>query len=191
MRSDLASDLFSERRREGRQSGRRLAAVSDAAPTKEAPRASLAEIQHPIIDAYLDALPPGREPRIMASRSVFAADDRAEALHLADIGLRGQLDKFIASGHAAPGNSLSDMITAFDVHVGAPDDVVASLQADSTLERVTDLVFQAHSIDPPHRFILRSIELIAETVAPALGWKKGAAAMRRRWWIDRMRTSSN
>jgi putative FMN-dependent luciferase-like monooxygenase len=144
--------------------------------TKEAPHATLAEIQHPIIDAYLAALPAGCEPRIMASRSVFAADDRAQALRLADIGLRSQLDKFIASGHAAPGNSLSDMITAFDVHVGAPDDVVASLQTDSTLERVTDLVFQVHSVDPPHPFILRSIELVAEKVAPAFGWKKGVAA---------------
>lgn len=144
--------------------------------TKEAPHATLAEIQHPIIDAYLAALPAGCEPRIMASRSVFAADDRAQALRLADIGLRGQLDKFIASGHAAPGNSLSDMITAFDVHVGAPDDVVASLQSDSTLERVTDLVFQVHSVDPPHPFILRSIELVADKVAPALGWNKGVTA---------------
>ena len=144
--------------------------------TKEAPHASLAEIQHPIIDAYLEALPAGCEPRIMASRSVFANDDRAQALRLADIGLRGQLDKFIASGHAAPGDALSDMITAFDVHVGTPDDVVASLQADSTLERVADLVFQVHSVDPPHPFILRSIDLVAEKVAPALGWKKGAAA---------------
>ena len=43
---------------------------------REAPHAPLAEIQHPIIDAYLEALPSGCEPRIMASRSVFAADDR-------------------------------------------------------------------------------------------------------------------
>lgn len=143
--------------------------------TKEAPYASLAEIQHPIIDAYLEALPAGCEPRIMASRSVFAADDRQEALQLADIGLRRQLDHFISIGHTSPGDKLSDMITAFDVHVGTPDDVIASLRADSTLERVTDLVFQAHSIDPPHPFILRSIELIAEKVAPELGWKNGAA----------------
>src|SRR6266581_1373807 len=144
--------------------------------SREAPRASLAEIQHPIIDAYLDALPRGCEPRIMASRSVFAADDRQEALRLADIALRRQRDHFISIGHASPGDTLSDMITAFDVHVGTPEDVIASLRADSTLERVTDLVFQAHSIDPPHPFILRSIELIAEKVAPELGWKRGAAA---------------
>jgi putative FMN-dependent luciferase-like monooxygenase len=143
--------------------------------TREAPNASLAEIQHPIIDAYFDALPAGREPRIMASRSVFAADDRATALRLADIGLRGQLDKFIAGGHAFPGDALSDMITAFDVHVGTPEDVIASLRTDSTLERVTDLVFQVHSVDPPHPFILRSIELVAEKVAPALGWSRRTA----------------
>jgi putative FMN-dependent luciferase-like monooxygenase len=144
--------------------------------SREAPRASLAEIQHPIIDAYLDALPRGCEPRIMASRSVFAADDRQEALRLADIGLRRQRDHFVAGGHPSPGDALADMISAFDVHLGTPDDVITSLRADSTLARVTDLVFQAHSIDPPHPFILRSIELIAEKVAPALGWAKSAAA---------------
>jgi hypothetical protein len=31
-------------------------------------------------------------------------------------------------------------------------------------------VFQVHSIDPPPPFTLRSIELTAERVAPALGW---------------------
>jgi putative FMN-dependent luciferase-like monooxygenase len=144
--------------------------------SRDAPRASLADIQHPIIDAYLDALPPGHEPRIMASRSVFAADDRQEALRLADIGLRRARDHFIAGGHASPGDALSDMITAFDVHVGTPEDIIASLSADSTLERVTDLVFQAHSIDPPPPHILRSIELVAGQVAPALGWTAATAA---------------
>ncbi|MBN8992092.1 MAG: putative FMN-dependent luciferase-like monooxygenase [Rhizobiales bacterium] len=143
--------------------------------SREAPRASLAEIQHPIIHAYLKALPPGREPRIMASRNVFVADDRAEALRLADIGLRRVRDHLVATGHILLGDTLPDMIRSFDIHVGTPDDVIASLRGDSTLERVTDLVFQAHSIDPPHRFILRSIELVAEKVAPALGWVADAA----------------
>ncbi len=64
---------------------------------------------------------------------------------------------------------------ALDMHVGTPDDVIESLRADSTLDRVTDLVFQAHSADPPHTHILRSIELTANTVAPALGWEKRKA----------------
>jgi putative FMN-dependent luciferase-like monooxygenase len=142
---------------------------------KEAPNASLAELQHPIIDAYLAALPDGREARIMASRTVFAADDRKEALRLADIGLRRVVDHFVDIGFVAPGRSLPELIAAFDVHVGTPDDVIASLSADSTLERVTDLVFQVHSVDPPHAMILRSIELTAKYVAPALGWEEPIA----------------
>ena len=137
---------------------------------KDAPSASLADLQHPIIDAYLEALPQGRGPRILASRTLFVADDREEALRLADIGLRRVVDHFVAMGQVLPGRSLEDLIAAFDVHVGSPDDVVASLRADSVLERATEIVFQVHSIDPPHPFILRSIELIAEKVAPALGY---------------------
>jgi len=34
-----------------------------------------------------------------------------------------------------------------------------------------------HSIDPPHSHILRSIELVAQVVAPALGWQPAAAAV--------------
>jgi len=33
-----------------------------------------------------------------------------------------------------------------------------------------------HSIDPPHAQILRSLELIAQIVAPALSWQSAAAA---------------
>jgi putative FMN-dependent luciferase-like monooxygenase len=139
---------------------------------KEAPQATLAEIQHPIIDAYLGALPAGRQPRIVASRSVFVADNRDEALRLAEEGLRRVIDGFVAKGHAIPGNSLEEIIAALDTHVGTPEDVIKSLKADTTLERATDLVFQVHSVDPPHSYILRSIELIATEVAPALGLRK-------------------
>ena len=61
-----------------------------------------------------------------------------------------------------PGDTLEDLIRAFDVHVGTPEDVIASLRADRTLARVTDLAVQVHSIDPPHPWILRSIELVAQ-----------------------------
>lgn len=144
--------------------------------SKDAPRATLGDIQHPIIDAYLDALPAGCEPRIMASRSIFAADDHQEALRLAGIGLRRALPNFMAGGHLPPGETVAEMIAAFDTHVGAPDEVIASLRNDSVLDRVTDLVFQVHSVDPPHPHILRSIELIADKVAPALGWTRTAVA---------------
>lgn len=143
------------------------------------PDASLADIQNPIVDAYLAALPPGRAPRIVGSRSVFVAETRKEALRLADIGLRRSAARFAASGQigladrAGPDAPLEQLIAAYDVHVGSPDDVIASLRADSTLARATDLVCQVHSVDPPHEAILRSIELTATVVAPALGWARG------------------
>ncbi len=142
--------------------------------------ASLADLQDPIIDAYLEALPEGRTPRILGSRSLFVADSRKEALRFAEIGLRRGAERLIAAGHTVAGDTLADFIRAFDVHVGSPEDVIASLAADATLERVTDLVFQVHSVDPPHPLIFRSIELIATKVAPALGWMPERPAGTRR-----------
>ena len=129
---------------------------------------SLAELQNPIIDAYLEALPEGRTPRVLGSRSLFVADSRKEALRFAEIGLRRGAERLIAAGHKVAGNTLADLIRAFDVHLGTPEEVIESLSADETLNRVTDLVFQVHSVDPPHALILRSLELSATKVAPAL-----------------------
>ena len=111
---------------------------------------------------------------------MFVADDRDEALRLAEIGLARQRARYAAIGRAVfvEGMSVHDQIAAMDIHIGNPDDVIASLRADSVLARATDLTVQSHSIDPPHPFILRSIELVADVVAPALGWVRsdGAAA---------------
>jgi alkanesulfonate monooxygenase SsuD/methylene tetrahydromethanopterin reductase-like flavin-dependent oxidoreductase (luciferase family) len=134
------------------------------------PNASLSDIQNPMIDAYLAALPKGRAPRILASRTVFVADDRQEAMKLAAIGAQRLRHRLAATGNLSSGDLVGDLIAAFDIHVGTPDEVAASLLADDTLLRATDMTVQSHSIDPPHPFIMRSIELMAEKVAPALGW---------------------
>jgi putative FMN-dependent luciferase-like monooxygenase len=90
------------------------------------PKASLADLQHPIIDAYLGALPDGREPRIMASRTLYVADDRKEALRLADIGLSRVVDHLVEIGFVTPGQSLPELVASLDMHVGTPDDVIRS-----------------------------------------------------------------
>lgn len=136
----------------------------------DAPQASLADIQNPMLDSYLEALSKGVEPRILASRTVFVADDRKEAMRLAEIGLSRLRHRLAATGNFTSGSLVGDLIAAMDVHIGTPDEVIASLQGDDTLRRATDLTMQVHSIDPPHPYILRSIELFAEKVAPALGW---------------------
>jgi alkanesulfonate monooxygenase SsuD/methylene tetrahydromethanopterin reductase-like flavin-dependent oxidoreductase (luciferase family) len=142
------------------------------------PDLSLPDIQNPMIDAYLAALPEGRAPRILASRTVFVADDREEALRLAEIGLARQQARYAAIGRGGfvEGMSVHDQIAAMDIHIGTPDDAIASLQTDGALARATDLTVQVHSIDPPHPYILRSIELVAEAVAPALGWVRNGVA---------------
>jgi putative FMN-dependent luciferase-like monooxygenase len=139
-----------------------------------APDLPLVEMQNPMIDAYLEALPAGREPRILASRTVFVADDNQEARRLAEIGLGRHRARLARLGRATGEGSLDAMIASMDVHLGTPDKVIASLQTDSALARSTDVAVQVHSIDPPHPFILRSIELVAEALAPALGWGRDA-----------------
>jgi alkanesulfonate monooxygenase SsuD/methylene tetrahydromethanopterin reductase-like flavin-dependent oxidoreductase (luciferase family) len=101
-------------------------------------------------------------------------------MRLAEIGLAKMRHRLAATGNLSSGNLVGDLIQAFDVHIGTPEEVIASLQADSTLARATDLTMQVHSIDPPHPFILRSIELMAEAVAPALGWVRNEKAAERR-----------
>jgi hypothetical protein len=98
------------------------------------------------------------------------ADSRSEALRYAEVGLRRAVNHFAAGGFKVPGNTLGEIIKAFDVHVGTPEDVLETLQADIALARATDIAFQVHSVDPPHPLILRSIDLIAAKVAPTLGW---------------------
>jgi alkanesulfonate monooxygenase SsuD/methylene tetrahydromethanopterin reductase-like flavin-dependent oxidoreductase (luciferase family) len=110
---------------------------------------------------------------------VFVADDNEEALRFAEIGLGRHRARLARLGRATGDGSLDTMIAAMDVHLGTPAHVIASLQTDSALARATDVAVQVHSIDPPHPFILRSIELVAEVLAPTLGWERDAANVRR------------
>lgn len=129
---------------------------------------TLDQIQNPIIDAYLDALPSGVAPRILASRTAFVADSDAYALKVAEPGLTRQAQQHRAAGHVLTGDTVTDYIQQFDAHIGAPQTVLASLQRDSVLARATDISFQVHSVEPSHQDTLRSIELIAEQIAPHL-----------------------
>jgi putative FMN-dependent luciferase-like monooxygenase len=146
-------------------------------PREQGPgRRSLDQIQNPLIDAYLEALPPGREPRILASRTVFVADDRKEALRFCEAGFRVYGARRAGLRRMPAGATVEEAIAALDIHTGVPEEVIASLQADTALARATDWSVQVHSIDPPHPHILRSIELMATVVAPALGWQPAPAA---------------
>jgi len=136
----------------------------------DAPEASLAELQNPLIDAYLEHLPAGVPPRISVARSVFVAEDGDRARTLAAAGLRRA--PFVAKtlGTDPADAPLATLLAATDAHTGDPDDVRATLAVDTALARATHLSFQVHSMDPPHQDVLRSIDLVATDVAPHLGW---------------------
>lgn len=145
-----------------------------------APDATLADLQLPIIEAYDTVLPAGRAPRVMASRTIVVADTSQAARRWAEAGLR----RAVAASPRAFGSRvaadapLDALIAGTDTVVGSPQEVVEALAADVTLRHATEVSAQVHSVDAPHEVVLRSIELLAERVAPALGW--GAASRERR-----------
>ncbi len=136
------------------------------------PRLSLGEAQLPIVEAYFKNWTcVGTAPRIGLSRSLYVAPTRAEALSDAAEGMQRYAQLLSRRGGFTPGLSIEEMLARSDVHIGAPEDVIASLQADPLLADATDLILQVHPIDPSPEKTLRSLELIATEVAPALGWR--------------------
>ena len=138
--------------------------------------APLHEMQLPIIEAYLEELPEGVAPRILASRTALAVDPEnlSRALELAEPGLRTLAA--LQPGFDADGASIEELIAVTDTHVGTPEQVAESLAADASLPRVTDVSFQVHSINAGHELTLRSLELLATEVAPRVGFATGPEA---------------
>ncbi|QQB15669.1 putative FMN-dependent luciferase-like monooxygenase [Brevibacterium casei] len=138
--------------------------------------ASLDEIQLPVIDTYLEALPAGVAPRILASRTAVVADaeDLPRLRALTEPALRAEADRLV--GYDTSGLSLDELLTATDTYLGTPEQVIERLAADRVLGRVSDVSFQVHSVPATNAHTLRSIELLATEVAPALGLRVERAA---------------
>ncbi|MHA6522838.1 putative FMN-dependent luciferase-like monooxygenase [Tessaracoccus sp. G1721] len=145
--------------------------------SSDVPGASLAELQLPVIEAYRSALPSGTAPRVLASRTIFVADTTAEAYRWADEGLRNAVASSPKTfGDRIPADApVAELIRATDSIVGSPQQVAEALAADEALIHATEVAAQVHSVDAPHHAVLRSIELLAERVAPALGWGEASA----------------
>jgi putative FMN-dependent luciferase-like monooxygenase len=137
---------------------------------------SLGEAQSPMVDAYLDHWTSTEiAPRIGLSRSIYVAPTRAEAIAEADEGIRRHAQLMASRGIISGELPVEELLVRADVHIGSPDDAIASLQADPLLGRATDLILQVHPVDPSHEQTLRSLQLIATEVAPALGWRPDQA----------------
>jgi len=127
------------------------------------------QLQEAVVDAYLDALPAGTEPRILASRSLLVVDSEAEAAPWIRRGIDRGRTFAEAQGVAIPPTvGDAELLAWLDIHIGTPEQVLATLGQDTVLTRATDVAFQPHPIDPPHETVLRSLELLATDVAPRL-----------------------
>jgi putative FMN-dependent luciferase-like monooxygenase len=145
--------------------------LSRTQPRREYTAQGSAGDQVAIVDAHAAALPAGVAPRVMASRSVLVVDTDEEARRWRAQGIARSLTMLAGLGVEIPaGVAEGELATYLDLHVGTPEQVLATLAEDPILPRATDIVFQPHPIDPPHEVVLRSLELIAKDVAPALGW---------------------
>ncbi|WP_413450935.1 putative FMN-dependent luciferase-like monooxygenase [Georgenia phoenicis] len=135
------------------------------------PDLGLGSLQERLVDAYLEHLPAGVAPRVSVARTVVVTDDERRAAELAESGLR-RVAPLVGrmTGRSVAGLSTAELVAATDSHVGTPATVTAGLLADPAVARATHLSFQVHSVDPPHPEVLRSVELLAAEVAPALGW---------------------
>lgn len=136
----------------------------------------LPELQQPIVDAYLAALPDGSTPRILASRTLVVTDTEAEAERYLQDAWQRYLARPVIPGFSVAADDARTWARRTDTHIGTPDQVLASLSADTVIAQATEVAFQVHSIDPGHDATLRSLELIAEQVAPALLSRAAAVA---------------
>ncbi|HZO29443.1 MAG TPA: LLM class flavin-dependent oxidoreductase [Chloroflexota bacterium] len=110
-------------------------------------------------------------PRVGMSRTVYAAADLATAMAHLDGGISAWVKSLISRGAFPTGLSREEAYARIHVHYGHPEEVVESIRADKLTPLSTDLICQVQPGDPTPDQILKSLELVAREVAPALGWR--------------------
>jgi hypothetical protein len=104
----------------------------------------------------------GHRPQIALSHTVFPAPDRRTAI----AELTGGLDRWEAF-KATGGGDLRDRLAAENVTYGQPEEIVAELLANVAVY-ADELLLGFQPAVLPHEQALRKVELIAETILPAL-----------------------
>jgi putative FMN-dependent luciferase-like monooxygenase len=136
-------------------------------------------VQVPIAEAYLQGLAAtGAAPRVGMSRTVYVSTDRASAMAEMNSGMTRWVERMKHRGEYPAELTVDDAYARIPAHYGHPDEVVASLLEDRLMPFATELICQVQPGDPTQKQILRSMELLATQVAPALGWQRADAAAR-------------
>lgn len=132
-------------------------------------------VQAPIAATYireLESLPgPKIAPRVGMSRTVYVAADRARAMADMRSGIERWVEKLSARDQFPSGLTEEQTYTRIHIHCGHPEEVIASIREDRLFPFSTELICQVQPGDPTQKQILKSMELLAKEVAPALGWR--------------------
>lgn len=129
------------------------------------------ELQAPLVEQYLAALPAGVAPRIGLSRTVYPSHRGDVALSDLNAGLDQSLAAQAKQGQPTPNFSREALFAHHNIHFGSPESVIETLSREPLLDQVTDLICQVQPGLPSQAQTLDAVELIATAVAPALGWK--------------------
>ncbi|HDR9504611.1 TPA: LLM class flavin-dependent oxidoreductase [Burkholderia cepacia] len=137
-------------------------------------------VQLPLAHAYLDAWcehahAGAPAPRIGVVRAVFPARDRRTALAALAPDVVRHVPWLAASGHPDVTDP-EQIVRLLNVHYGHPDDVIESLRGDPALFPFADYflpVVQSESASLDDA--LARLRTLAETIAPALGWRPAHA----------------
>ncbi|HXW43867.1 MAG TPA: LLM class flavin-dependent oxidoreductase [Streptosporangiaceae bacterium] len=119
--------------------------------------------------AYHDCLPADAVPRVGLVVHVHPAVNRRTALaELAD-----DVETVYAWGKdwLPPAVTLADKAAAINVHYGTPNQIAESISAFPAFPHATELQFSVSYGTIEHSQRLAAMELIADEIAPLLGWK--------------------
>jgi alkanesulfonate monooxygenase SsuD/methylene tetrahydromethanopterin reductase-like flavin-dependent oxidoreductase (luciferase family) len=129
------------------------------------------ELQVPLVNTYVDALPAGVPPRVGLSRTVYPS--RRPEIALSDLraGLEVSMANAVRPEDTPVNLTERELFAHYNIHHGTPDGVIESLAHEPLLGQTTDLICQVQPGLPSLAQTLDAIELIATEVAPALGWR--------------------
>ncbi|MBD1552634.1 LLM class flavin-dependent oxidoreductase [Pseudomonas typographi] len=134
-------------------------------------------VQKPLAEAYLAAwADPAHPPRIGVVRAVFPAPDRATAQAELAVDIEKHIPRLQREGLIEQALSLDAHLRLMNVHHGDTEQVIASLRQDPALFPYADyLIVVAQAESSTQAQVLERLRLIAQAIAPALGWQPRAA----------------
>jgi alkanesulfonate monooxygenase SsuD/methylene tetrahydromethanopterin reductase-like flavin-dependent oxidoreductase (luciferase family) len=128
------------------------------------------EVQVPMVEQLKRELPPGVEPRIGMSRTVYPSRNPESAWRNMSNGIQHAVDSRKHLNLAEDKLKMDEAFRHYNIHWGTTEQVIESLAKEPLIDEITELICQVQPGVPTLEQTLEAIELIATEVAPALGW---------------------